>query len=39
MYISTKYGKRMGKETRSKEDFREELILKYNHYIMEEHTI
>jgi hypothetical protein len=39
MYISTKFRKRMGKETWSREDFREELILKYNHYIMEEHTI
>jgi hypothetical protein len=36
MYISTKYGKRMGKETWSKEDFREELILKYKKYLMKE---
>jgi hypothetical protein len=39
MYISIQSRKRMGKETRSKEDFREELILKYNYYIMEEQTI
>jgi hypothetical protein len=39
MYFSTKFRERMGKETRAREDFREELILKYNHYIMEEHTI
>jgi hypothetical protein len=29
MYISTKYGKRMGKETWSKEDFLELLCSKY----------
>jgi hypothetical protein len=36
MFIPTKSRKRMEGYSRSKEDFREKIILKYNQYIMEE---
>ena len=39
MFIPTKSRKRMEGYSRSKEDFREKIILKYNQYIMEENVL
>jgi hypothetical protein len=39
MFIPTKSRKAMKGYSRSKEDYREKIILKYNQYIMEENVL